>query len=88
MTKIAFALAAAVLAGTTMTNAANAGVRLGFGFPLGSFIAHSRRITAQTIIAVTIVPALCAAITRMMLRPGKLQRSSALRRLRLQTRRW
>lgn len=41
MTKIAFALAAAVLAGTTMTNAANAGVRLGFGFPLGSFIAHS-----------------------------------------------
>lgn len=41
MTKITFALAAAVLAGTTMTNAANAGVRLGFGFPLGSFIAHS-----------------------------------------------
>ncbi len=41
MTKIAFALAAAVLAGTTMTNAANAGVRLGFGFPLGTFIAHS-----------------------------------------------
>jgi len=41
MTKIAFALAATVLAGTTMTNAANAGVRLGFGFPLGSFIAHS-----------------------------------------------
>jgi hypothetical protein len=41
MTKIALALAAAVLAGTTMTNAANAGVRLGFGFPLGTFIAHS-----------------------------------------------
>ncbi|SFV33787.1 hypothetical protein [Hyphomicrobium facile] len=41
MTKIAFALAAAVLAGATMTNAANAGVRLGFGFPLGSFVAHS-----------------------------------------------
>ncbi|WP_045835582.1 hypothetical protein [Hyphomicrobium sp. 99] len=41
MSKIAFALAAAVLAGTTMTNAANAGVRLGFGFPLGTFIAHS-----------------------------------------------
>jgi len=42
MTKITFALAAAVLAGTTMTNAANAGgLRLGFGFPLGSFIAHS-----------------------------------------------
>jgi hypothetical protein len=41
MTKIAFALAATVLAGTTMTNAANAGVRLGFGFPLGSFVAHS-----------------------------------------------
>ena len=41
MTKIAFALAAAVLAGTTMTSGANAGVRLGFGFPLGSFVAHS-----------------------------------------------
>ncbi|MBS0269717.1 MAG: hypothetical protein JSS54_12145 [Proteobacteria bacterium] len=41
MTKIAFALAAAILAGTTMTNAANAGVRLGFGFPLGTFIARS-----------------------------------------------
>jgi hypothetical protein len=41
MTKITFALAAALLAGTTMTNAANAGgVRLGFGFPLGAFIAH------------------------------------------------
>ncbi len=42
MTKITFALAAALLAGTTMTSAANAGgIRLGFGFPLGSFIAHS-----------------------------------------------
>lgn len=41
MTKFTFALAAALLAGTTMTNAANAGgVRLGFGFPLGAFIAH------------------------------------------------
>jgi hypothetical protein len=41
MTKFAFALAAAVLAGTTMTNTADAGVRLGFGFPLGTFVAHS-----------------------------------------------
>ncbi|HET6389134.1 hypothetical protein [Hyphomicrobium sp.] len=41
MTKIAFALAAAVLGCTTMTNVANAGVRLGFGFPLGSFVARS-----------------------------------------------
>jgi hypothetical protein len=44
MTKITFALAAAVLAGTTMTSAANAGgVRLGFGFPLGNFVAHSNQ---------------------------------------------
>jgi hypothetical protein len=42
MTKTTFALAAALIAGTTMTSAANAGgVRLGFGFPLGSFVAHS-----------------------------------------------
>ncbi len=42
MTKIALALAAALIAGTAMTSAANAdGVRLGFGFPLGSFVAHS-----------------------------------------------
>ncbi len=42
MTKMTFALAAALIAGTTMTSAANAdGVRLGFGFPLGSFVAHS-----------------------------------------------
>lgn len=41
MTKTAFALAA-LLAGTTMTTAAKAdAVRLGFGFPLGSFVAHS-----------------------------------------------
>ena len=44
MTKMTFALAAALLAGTTMTSAANAGgIRLGFGFPLGSFIAHSNQ---------------------------------------------
>ncbi len=42
MTKLTFALVAALIAGTTMTSAANAdGVRLGFGFPLGSFVAHS-----------------------------------------------
>ncbi|MET0432267.1 MAG: hypothetical protein ABWZ86_07290 [Hyphomicrobium sp.] len=42
MTKMTLALAAALIAGTTMTSAANAGgVRLGFGFPLGSFVAHS-----------------------------------------------
>lgn len=43
MTKMTLALTAALLAGTTMmTSAANAGaVRLGFGFPLGSFVAHS-----------------------------------------------
>jgi hypothetical protein len=42
MTKSTLALAAALLAGTTLTNAANAGgIRVGFGFPLGSFVAHS-----------------------------------------------
>ncbi len=42
MTKITLTLAAALLAGTTLTSAANAGgLRVGFGFPLGSFIAHS-----------------------------------------------
>lgn len=42
MSKITFALAAMLLAGTTMTSAANAdAVRVGFGFPLGSFVAHS-----------------------------------------------
>lgn len=42
MTKTTFAIAAALIAGTTLTNAANAGgLRVGFGFPLGSFIAHS-----------------------------------------------
>jgi hypothetical protein len=42
MTKITLSLAAALIAGTTMmTSAANAGgLRLGFGFPLGSFVAH------------------------------------------------
>ncbi|MBA2127306.1 hypothetical protein DLM45_13885 [Hyphomicrobium methylovorum] len=40
MTKIAIALAA-LLAGTTLTSATNAGsIRVGFGFPLGSFVAH------------------------------------------------
>ncbi|MBS0249660.1 MAG: hypothetical protein JSR78_01175 [Proteobacteria bacterium] len=42
MSKITFALAATLLAGTAMTSAANAdAVRVGFGFPLGSFVAHS-----------------------------------------------
>jgi hypothetical protein len=42
MTKITLTLAAALLAGTTLSSAANAGgIRVGFGFPLGSFIAHS-----------------------------------------------
>ena len=42
MTKITLTLAAALLAGTTLTSAATAGgIRVGFGFPLGSFIAHS-----------------------------------------------
>lgn len=41
MTKTTLALAAALLAGTTLTGTANAGgIRLGFGFPLGSFVAH------------------------------------------------
>jgi hypothetical protein len=44
MTKTAFALAAVLLAGTALTSAANAGgVRVGFGFPLGSFVAHSNQ---------------------------------------------
>ena len=42
MTKTALTLAAALLAGTTLSNAASAGgIRLGFGMPLGSFVAHS-----------------------------------------------
>jgi hypothetical protein len=42
MTKTTFALAAALFAGTSMTSAANAdAVRVGFGFPLGSFVAHT-----------------------------------------------
>ena len=45
MTKTTLALAAALLAGTTLTSAANAGgVRVGFGFPLGSFIAQRTRV--------------------------------------------
>lgn len=44
MSKITFALAATLLAGSAMTNAANAdAVRVGFGFPLGSFVAHSNQ---------------------------------------------
>ena len=45
MTKTTLALAAALIAGTTMmTSAANAGgLRLGFGFPLGTFVAHSNQ---------------------------------------------
>jgi hypothetical protein len=44
MTKTTLALAAALLAGTALTSAAHAGgIRLGFGFPLGSFIAHSNQ---------------------------------------------
>jgi hypothetical protein len=44
MTKTTLALAAALLAGTTLSTAANAGgVRLGFGFPLGSFVAHEHQ---------------------------------------------
>jgi hypothetical protein len=44
MNRTAFAIAAALLAGTTLTSAANAGgLRVGFGFPLGSFIAHSNQ---------------------------------------------
>jgi hypothetical protein len=44
MTKTTLTLAAALLAGTTLTSAANAGgIRVGFGFPLGSFIAHSNQ---------------------------------------------
>lgn len=43
MTKITLAaLAAAILAGTAFTSAAEAGgMRVGFGFPLGSFVARS-----------------------------------------------
>lgn len=44
MTKTTLTLAAALLAGTTLTSAASAGgIRVGFGFPLGSFIAHSNQ---------------------------------------------
>jgi hypothetical protein len=44
MTKITLALTAALLAGTTLTHAANAGgIRVGFGFPLGSFVAHQNQ---------------------------------------------
>jgi hypothetical protein len=44
MTKFTLTLAATLLAGTTLTSVANAGgIRVGFGFPLGSFIAHSNQ---------------------------------------------
>lgn len=40
MSKIALTVAAVLIAGTTLSSAANAGgLRLGFGFPLGSFVA-------------------------------------------------
>jgi len=40
MTRTALTIAVALIAGTTLSNVANAGgVRLGFGFPLGSFVA-------------------------------------------------
>lgn len=45
MTKISLALAAALLAGTTLSAEAG-GVRVGFGFPLGSFVAHSNQSQA------------------------------------------
>lgn len=44
MTKTALTLAAVLLAGTTLSSAANAGgIRVGFGFPLGSFVAHEHQ---------------------------------------------
>jgi hypothetical protein len=43
MTKTTLAIAAAVIAGTTLSSAANAGFRVGFGFPLGSFVAHEHQ---------------------------------------------
>ena len=44
MTKTTLTLAAALLAGTTLSSAANAGgIRVGFGFPLGSFVAHQHQ---------------------------------------------
>ena len=46
MTKNSVALAAVLLASTTLTGAANAGglrVGLGFGFPLGNFVAHQHQ---------------------------------------------
>jgi hypothetical protein len=44
MSKTALIIAATLLAGTTLTSAANAGgIRVGFGFPLGSFVAHSNQ---------------------------------------------
>ena len=44
MTKTALTLAAALLASTTLSNVAEAGgIRVGFGFPLGGFVAHSNQ---------------------------------------------
>jgi hypothetical protein len=44
MTKTTLTLAAVLLAGTTLSNTAFAGgIRVGFGFPLGSFVAHSNQ---------------------------------------------
>jgi hypothetical protein len=48
MTKTTLTLAAVLLAGTTLSNTAFAGgVRVGFGFPLGSFVAHSNQSYAS-----------------------------------------
>lgn len=47
MTKTALALATALIAATTLTNAAEAGVKLGFGLPLGVFVASELMKGAQ-----------------------------------------
>lgn len=47
MNRTALAVAAAVIAGSTMTSAAEAGIRLGFGMPLGSFVASPFSSGAQ-----------------------------------------
>ena len=47
MNRPALALLTAVIAGTTLTNAAEAGIRLGFGLPLGVFVASSLAQSAQ-----------------------------------------
>lgn len=47
MNRPALALAVAVITSTTLTNAAEAGIRLGFGLPLGVFVASSLAQGAQ-----------------------------------------